>query len=257
VSPVDFRVVVPARYAASRLPGKPLREIAGKPLVVHTWERAMGSGAREVLVAADDERIVAAVEAAGGRAVMTSEDHPSGTDRLAEVARTLGWPSDAIVVNLQADEPLVAPSLLRELAEVLHERSRAGMATMATPIGSAQELFDPNVVKVVLDDQGFALYFSRAPIPWVRDVFAVQSPSTELPPSVQFLRHIGMYAYRVGTLQALAGCPPTPLERAERLEQLRASTLGIPIHVSIHPEAPVRGVDTPDDLERVRRHLAN
>ncbi|MFW5920717.1 MAG: 3-deoxy-manno-octulosonate cytidylyltransferase [Polyangiales bacterium] len=252
---VEFRVVVPARYAASRLPGKPLRDIAGRPLVVHVLGAAQRAGASEVVVAVDDDRIHRAVEAAGGRALMTSPDHPSGTDRLAEVAATLEWPEDAIVVNLQGDEPLVPPELVAQLASALHAHPEAGIATMATPINDVDALFDSSVVKVVLDDAGFASYFSRAPIPWVRDRFDLGRRPAELPAGVSFLRHLGMYAYRVGTLERLAQAPRSAHEQAESLEQLRALALGIRIHVTQVAEPPPRGVDTEADLERTRRAI--
>ncbi|MFW6067632.1 MAG: 3-deoxy-manno-octulosonate cytidylyltransferase [Myxococcota bacterium] len=252
-----FRVVIPARYAASRLPGKPLRDVAGKPLVVHVLEVAQRAGAAEVLVAADDRRICEAVEAAGGRAVLTSPEHPSGTDRLAEVAATLEWPDDAIVVNLQGDEPLVPPHLLQELAGALPAHPRAGMATLATPLRDPADLFNTNVVKVVMDDDGHALYFSRAPIPWVQGRFAHgEGPPEVLPDGAPFHRHLGLYAYRAATLRALAHAPPHPLEQAESLEQLRALATGTPIHVTVIPEPPPHGVDTEEDLHRMRELLA-
>lgn len=248
-----FRVVIPARYASSRLPAKALREIAGVPLVVHAWRRAMEAGALEVLVATDDARIVAAVEAAGGLAVMTSEACASGTDRLAEVAARRGWSDDAIVVNLQGDEPLVPPALIGRLAAALAANSRAGIATLATPIPDVESVFAPQVVKVVLDRSGHALYFSRAPIPFARDAFA--QDRSAMPSGVRYLRHLGMYAYRASTLRTLAASPMGEHERAESLEQLRALELGIAIHVTVVDEAPPHGVDTEEDLERVRAIL--
>jgi 3-deoxy-manno-octulosonate cytidylyltransferase (CMP-KDO synthetase) len=247
---VSFKVVIPSRYASQRLPAKALRLIAGKPLVVHVWERAMESGADEVVVATDDDRIVDAVRSAGANAILTSPDHVSGTDRLAEVVRTLGWPDDAIVVNLQGDEPLVPPHALGALASALAARTRAGIATMATPICEAEELFSPSVVKVVLDREGYALYFSRAPIPWARDAFA--GGARVLPEGTLYLRHLGMYAYRAQTLRMISDAPQEPIERAESLEQLRALAIGVAIHVSILDPAPPPGVDTEEDLERVR-----
>ncbi|MFW6087978.1 MAG: 3-deoxy-manno-octulosonate cytidylyltransferase [Myxococcota bacterium] len=252
-----FRVVIPARYAASRLPGKPLRDVAGKPLVVHVLDAARRAGASEVLVAADDRRICAAVEAAGGRAVLTSPEHPSGTDRLAEVAEVQGWPNEALVVNLQGDEPLVPPHLLQELAGALAAHPRAGIATLATPLRDPADLFNPNVVKVVMDDDGHALYFSRAPVPWARDRFGHREGAPEvLPDGVPFHRHLGLYAYRAATLRALARTPAHPLEQAESLEQLRALATGIPIHVTVVTDPPPHGVDTEDDLQRLQAHLA-
>lgn len=251
----EFCVVIPARYASSRLPGKPLRHLAGRPMIEHVWRNALGSGAREALVATDDERILAAVQGFGGRAVMTSPDHASGTDRLAEIATRLGWPDDTIVVNLQGDEPCIPGDLLRQTAAALHAHAGAGIATVATPIRHVRELFDENVVKVVLDEAGMACYFSRAPIPWVRGAFAAGNlPS--LPEGIPFLRHLGIYAYRAGTLRRVAGEASRAIERAESLEQLRALALGIRIHVSVIEQAPGVGVDTEDDIARVEQALA-
>lgn len=242
---MSYRVVIPSRYASQRLPAKPLREIAGKPLVVHVWERARESRASEIVIATDDARIAEAAERFGARVIMTSPDHPSGTDRLAEVAHKLGYGDDAIVVNLQGDEPLVPPRALDVLAEALDAHPEAGVATIATPIRTREELEAPSVVKVVHDRDGLALYFSRAAIPYVRD------------PSAQpiHLRHLGLYAYRVRTLRRISAAPQDPLEKAESLEQLRALGLGIRIHVSILDPAPPPGVDTEEDLERVRAIL--
>ena len=244
--------MIPARYASSRLPGKALAEIAGKPLVSWCLERARESGASEVIVAVDDPRVADAV---GDAAVMTSADHQSGTDRLAEVARARGWPDDTIVVNMQGDEPLLPSQLLDALAGALAARPRAAIATMATPIHDPETVFRESVVKCVLDDEGFALTFSRAPIPWVRGVFSAGPPQT-LPEGVPFLRHLGLYAYRASTLARLSAAPRAAIERAESLEQLRALALGLPIHVTRVPEAPPHGVDTPEDLERVRAILS-
>jgi 3-deoxy-manno-octulosonate cytidylyltransferase (CMP-KDO synthetase) len=242
----DFHIVIPARLGASRLPDKPLVEIAGRPLVVHAWANAVKAGAAEVIVAADDARICEVVERAGGRAMMTSPTHASGTDRLAEVATTRGWPDDAVVVNLQGDEPMIPGALLGDLADALSAHGEAGIATMATPIRDAEDVGKPSVVKVVIDRHGYALYFSRAPIPFDRDGVG----------DVPRLRHLGLYAYRVGTLRALHAAPRGAYERAESLEQLRALELGIRIHVTVVDEAPPHGVDTEEDLERVRRALA-
>lgn len=251
-----FRVVIPARYASTRLPAKALREVHGRALVLRVWDRAIASGALEVIVATDDERIVAAVEGEGGLAVLTSPDHASGTDRLAEVARVRSFPDDAIVVNLQGDEPLVAPELLAELARALEAHPEAGIATFATPIHDAEELYRTSIVKTVLDARGFALYFSRAPIPFVRDAFTLTGPPGALPKGVPFLRHLGLYAYRASTLRALASAEVTKLEAAESLEQLRSMGLGHRIHVSVLEEAPAHGVDTEDDLARVEAIFA-
>ncbi|MCB9637169.1 MAG: 3-deoxy-manno-octulosonate cytidylyltransferase [Sandaracinus sp.] len=254
-----FKVVIPARLASTRLPEKPLADVAGKPLVTRVWERAYDAGADEVIVAADDTRIVDVVTASGGRAVLTSPNHPSGTDRLAEVAASHGWRDDVIVVNLQGDEPLVPGALLRRLANALAEEPEAALATAATPITEPRELFSPSAVKVVVDDRGLALTFSRAPIPWARDAFGPllrAEPPNELPKGVPYLRHLGLYAYRVSTLKLLASTPPAAIEKAESLEQLRALAIGLRIHVTVLDQAPPPGVDTPEDLERVRALFA-
>lgn len=251
----DFCVVIPARYASTRLPGKPLRELAGRPMIEHVWANALRSGAREVLVATDDARIQAAVERFGGRALMTAPDHASGTDRLAEVASRQAWPDDTIVVNLQGDEPCIPGDLLRQTAAALHAHAAAGIATIATPIRHPRDLFDENVVKVVTGEDGMACYFSRAPIPWVRGAFATGAPAA-LPEGIPFLRHLGIYAYRAGTLRRVAAEPSRAIERAESLEQLRALALGIRIHVSVIDHAPGFGVDTEDDIARVEQALA-
>lgn len=249
-----FKVAIPARYGASRLPGKPLRELAGKPMLAHVHDRALASGAEQVVIATDDERIAAAGEAFGAQVCMTAATHPSGTDRIAEVARRYQWPEDTIVVNLQGDEPLIDPALLRALAEDLAAHPAAAIATLCTPIHSARELFDPHVVKVVRDQAGYALYFSRAPIPWERDAFA--ESRTDLPPTAQHLRHVGLYAYRAGFLQQYAQLQPTYAERAESLEQLRALGHGTRIHVRLTEQPPGHGVDTEEDLQRVAELLA-
>jgi len=247
---MKFRVVIPARYASSRLPGKPLADIGGKPMVVRVAERAAEAGAEEAIIATDDERVQQAVEQAGYRALMTSAGHASGTDRLAEVAEILDCADDDIIVNVQGDEPLIAPALIRECALCLTLHEQAAIATLAHPIFSAEEFHNPNVVKAVTDAQGYALYFSRAPIPWPRDAFAGGEAS--LPAGLPVLRHIGLYAYRAKFLREFAGLAPSPLERFEMLEQLRALWHGYRIAVAVTPEAPGPGVDTPEDLERVR-----
>ncbi len=247
-----FKVVIPTRFAASRLPGKPLRLIAGRSMVARVWDRAIASGAEEVIVATDDERIVDEVAACGGRALMTSPDHASGTDRLAEVAATLAWPDDTIVVNLQGDEPCIPVALILQVARALGEHASAGIATMATPISEASELFNDNAVKVVVNDAGMANYFSRAPIPWVRGEFRPGELPKSLPKGHTFLRHIGMYAYRASVLRRLAAQAQSAKEKAESLEQLRALAMGIGIHVTTIAEAPVAGVDTEEDLKRVQ-----
>jgi 3-deoxy-manno-octulosonate cytidylyltransferase (CMP-KDO synthetase) len=246
---VDFVVAIPARFASQRLPGKPLLPIAGEPMVVHVARRALDAGAREVVVATDDARIVDALKRADVRVVMTRADHTSGSDRLAECARLRGWPPDTVVVNLQGDEPLAPPSGVRSVAAALIDADTP-MATLATPIVDIEELRNPNCVKVVVGAADRALYFSRAPIPWPRDAFAA-SPNT-LPAQAPFLRHIGIYAYRAEFLQTFTQLAPTPLERTESLEQLRALEHGYAIAVRIAPDVFPGGVDTPEDLERVR-----
>ncbi len=247
-----FRVVIPARYASSRLPGKPLADIGGKPMVVRVAERAAEAGAEEAIIATDDARVLEAVEAAGYRALMTSRHHASGTDRLAEVAELLDCADDDIIVNVQGDEPLIAPMLIRECALCLTTHEEAAIATLAHPLFDTEEFRNPNVVKVVTDQQGYALYFSRAMIPWPRDAFAGGESDLSLPEGLPVLRHIGLYAYRASFLREFAGLAPAPLERFEMLEQLRALWHGYRIAVAVTPEAPGAGVDTPEDLERVR-----
>ncbi len=244
-----FRVVIPARYASSRLPGKPLADIGGRPMVLHVLERALQAGAESVVVATDDARVQQAVEAAGRQALMTSPDHQSGTERLVEVAETLGWADDTLVVNVQGDEPLIDPMLIREAARQLVLHDDAVMATLAHPIHDHADFINPNVVKVVADEAGYALYFSRAPIPWPRDAFSAQQP---MPHELGALRHIGLYAYRAGFLRTYASLPSSPLERYEMLEQLRVLWHGYRISLGITPVAPAPGVDTPEDLARVR-----
>tara|TARA_R110002096_G_scaffold16898_15_gene58238 strand:+ start:13026 stop:13802 length:777 start_codon:yes stop_codon:yes gene_type:complete len=250
-----FIIVIPSRYAASRLPGKPLLPIAGRSMIARVWDRAIASGADQVVVATDDERIVAEIESCGGRAMMTSAAHASGTDRLAEVTTRLGLSDETIVVNLQGDEPCIPVALLGHVAAALDRHASAGIATMATPIVNSEELFSDNAVKVVLDEAGMASYFSRAPIPWVRGSFLPGQVSATLPQDTTFLRHIGMYAYRAGVLGRMAAQPQTQAEKAESLEQLRALAMGIRIHVTVVDEAPPPGVDTQDDLERACREF--
>jgi 3-deoxy-manno-octulosonate cytidylyltransferase (CMP-KDO synthetase) len=248
-----FRVVIPARYASTRLPGKPLRAIAGRPMIQHVLERASAAGAREVVVATDDERIAAACRACGADVEMTSAAHPSGTDRLAEVAVRRGWANDQIIVNVQGDEPLLAPANVAQVAELLAATPQAAIATLATPVLSHEEFLDANAVKVVRDANGLALYFSRAPIPWPRDAALAGNAGAVAWGGA--LRHIGIYAYRVAALKALAGMAPTPLETTERLEQLRALENGLRIAVAVAISAPGPGVDTEADLARVEALL--
>lgn len=246
-----FIVAIPARYAASRLPGKPLRPLGGEPLVVHVARRALAAGAREVWVATDDARIRDALQGTEVQVAMTSEQHASGSDRLAECADIAGWNDDALVVNLQGDEPFAPPAGIRMVAETL-AASAADMATLAVPIEDADTLFDPNAVKLVRADNGDALYFSRAPIPWHRDAFA---RSRDALPAGQWLRHIGIYAYRAGFLRRYAKMPPGRLEQVESLEQLRVLEAGFRIAVALTPEPFPPGVDTPEDLARAESLL--
>ena len=249
---MNFVVAIPARYGSQRLPGKPLIPIGGVPMVVHVARRALAAGADEVVVATDDERIADVLVGMGVGVVMTRADHASGSDRLAECAALRGWSADTIVVNLQGDEPLAPVSGIRAVAQTL-ANGDTPMATLAVPLHDSVELFDPNVVKVVCDVRGNALYFSRAALPWLRDAF--KANRDQLPHDVPFLRHIGIYAYRARFLAQLAQLPRTPLETAESLEQLRALEHGYAIAVGIAPEPFPGGVDTFDDLARVEAWL--
>ncbi|MBY5993878.1 3-deoxy-manno-octulosonate cytidylyltransferase [Ferrimonas balearica] len=246
---MGFVVVIPARYASTRLPGKPLAAIAGKPMIQHVAERAQAAGAERVIVATDDQRVVDALDGVCD-VLMTSPDHQSGTERLAEVVETLALADDTIVVNVQGDEPLIPEANIRQLADNLAQ-GQAGMATLGVAIEDAEEMHNPNAVKVVCDGAGHALYFSRAPIPWDRDGFA-EGPSV----SPGALRHVGIYAYRAGFIRQYVAWPVSPLETIESLEQLRVLYQGEKIHVAEAIEPPPAGVDTPEDLERVRQHLA-
>jgi 3-deoxy-manno-octulosonate cytidylyltransferase (CMP-KDO synthetase) len=250
---MTFTVVIPARMRSTRLPGKMLADIHGKPLVAWVAERARRSGAARVVVATDHEDIAKALAPTGCEVCMTSAAHETGTDRIAEAALKLGLPDDAIVVNVQGDEPLIAPELIRAVAQALASHPEASIATGAHPIASASEFFDANVVKVVVDQAGFALYFSRAPIPFARDAFAATRSS--LPDGLPACRHIGIYAYRVRFLREYASLEPTAVERFEALEQLRALGHGHRIAVTMWKEPIPPGVDTAEDLERVRRAL--
>jgi 3-deoxy-manno-octulosonate cytidylyltransferase (CMP-KDO synthetase) len=247
-----FSVIIPARLASTRLPNKPLADIAGKPMVVRVAERAALSGAARVLVATDHADIAAACAEHGIAVAMTRADHPSGTDRIAEAARALGLADVETVVNVQGDEPLLDPGLIAATAALVSNSQP--MATAAHPIQEAAEFFNPNVVKVVLNAQSRALYFSRAPIPWYRDAFAADRQN--LPPGHDVLRHIGLYAFSMEFLQAYPTLAPSPLEQAEALEQLRVLWHGHSIAVHVADAAPQAGVDTPEDLERVRRVFA-
>ncbi|GAB3437608.1 3-deoxy-manno-octulosonate cytidylyltransferase [Massilia solisilvae] len=250
---MSFTVIIPARLASTRLPNKPLADLGGKPMVVRVAERARDSGAARVIVATDHADILAACEAHGVEACMTRADHESGSDRIAEVAAKIGLAPDAVVVNLQGDEPLIDPALLAACAARIS--ADVPMATCAHPIVDVADVFNPNVVKVVLDKAGRALYFSRATIPWHRDGFAASREA--LPPGYAPLRHIGLYAYSNAFLQAYPKLEPAPLERIEALEQLRVLWHGYPIAVHVTASAPPAGVDTPEDLARVRLQFAS
>lgn|SRR5487761_468918 len=252
---MHFAVLIPARMASQRLPGKPLVELMGKPLILHACEQARDSGAEQVLVATDDQRISDACGAAGFRAVLTSKEHASGTDRIAEVVTKLGWDEDEIVVNLQCDEPLMPAANIQQVAQLLDAREDAQLATLCTPIHELEDYLNPNVVKLVSDQAGNALYFSRAPIPWNREGATAGLASQQHWQGS--LRHIGMYAYRVQALRHLAAAPPCESEQLEKLEQLRALWLGMKIAVDVARETPGPGVDTPEDLERVAQLLQN
>lgn len=244
---MSFVAIIPARFASTRLPGKPLVDIHGKPMVVHVMERALESGADRVIVATDHPDVAVAVQAAGGEVCMTRADHQSGTERLAEVIDHYQFSDETIIVNVQGDEPLIPPVIIRQVAENL-QHTRAGMATLAVPIESAEEAFNPNAVKVVMDAQGHALYFSRATIPWERERFATSRDTV----GDTFLRHIGLYAYRAGFIRRYVTWEPSKLEQIELLEQLRVLWYGEKIHVAVAKALPSVGVDTPEDLARVR-----
>ncbi|WP_226704546.1 3-deoxy-manno-octulosonate cytidylyltransferase [Microbulbifer elongatus] len=249
-----FDVIIPARYASSRLPGKPLAEIAGKPMVQRVFERARESAAQRVIVATDDMRVAQVVQGFGGEVCMTSPDHASGTDRLQEVAVNLGVAEDRILVNVQGDEPLIPPAVINQVAHNLAENTAAGVATLAEPIVSAEDFLNPNIVKLVAEESGLARYFSRAPIPWPRDAFALDQQS--LPAGLNPRRHIGIYAYRAGLLNLFVSWPMAPIEQFEALEQLRFLYNGHAIHVADACEEVPGGVDTAQDLERMRAYFA-
>lgn len=246
---MSFKAVIPARFASTRLPGKPLADIAGKPMVVRVAERALQSAASEVWVATDHEGVADAVRSHGLNVCLTSPHHASGTDRLAEVARQRGWGDGEIIVNVQGDEPLIAPDLIDSVANHLAHCPNAAISTACHPLRGREEMFNPNVVKVVLDRASYALYFSRAPIPYARDAFAANAFPADLPA----MRHIGLYAYRAEFLRVYGELAPSPIERFEALEQLRALWHGYRISVAVSDAAPETGVDTQEDLDRVRR----
>jgi 3-deoxy-manno-octulosonate cytidylyltransferase (CMP-KDO synthetase) len=250
---MSYSVVIPARHGSSRLPGKPLLDIAGKPMVQRVWEQACLSAAQEVVIATDDERIFRVASDFGAVACMTSPDHPSGTDRLQEVASQCGWADDRIVVNVQGDEPMIPPAVIDQVALNLAEHPGAGIATLCEGIKDSAELLDPNAVKVVFDVNGMALYFSRATIPWPRDHF--RSGERGMPPQGSWYRHIGIYAYRTALLHEYVTWQPAPLEQLEQLEQLRALYHRVSIHVAVARERVPGGVDTQADLDAVRARL--
>ncbi len=251
---IQFHVVIPARHASTRLPGKPLLLIAGKPMVVRVAEQAAQSGAQQIWIATDYHAIANVVHEHGFKACLTKESHASGTDRIAEVVEQRGWPDDTIVVNVQGDEPLIPPALIRSVAEHLHQHRECAIATACHPIHDEASFRNPNIVKTVLDKDGNALYFSRAPIPWPRDAFA---QGQSLPVDFPALRHIGIYAYRASFLRAYGQLPPIVLERYEALEQLRALHYGYKIGVFVAEEAPPGGVDTEQDLYAARALFEN
>ncbi len=244
---MSFTVIIPARYQSTRLPGKPLALIGDKPMIQWVYEQALKSGADDVIVATDDERVKTAVQNFGGQVCITSATHESGTERLAEVVAKMGIAEDHIVVNVQGDEPLVPPQIIRQVADNLASHE-APMATLAVEINDSDEVFNPNAVKVVTDAHGYAIYFSRAPIPWDRDHF---STTKEIVNPLK--RHIGIYAYRAGFIERYINLPVSPIEKIESLEQLRVLWHGEKIHVDIAEIAPPPGVDTPEDLDAVRR----
>jgi 3-deoxy-manno-octulosonate cytidylyltransferase (CMP-KDO synthetase) len=246
----EFVIVIPSRYASERLPGKPLREIGGKPMLQHVHERGIESGAVEVVIATDDDRIAEVAESFGAKVCMTSAEHKSGTDRLAEVAFAKGWADEKVIVNLQGDEPLMPAQLIDQCAALLDDE-RAGVATLASPLRSKRDFDNPNVVKVVIDDDGFAMYFSRAAIPFSR------SGATDDLAKSSALHHHGIYAYRNNVLQKIVAAEQSKLEIAEQLEQLRALSLGLKIKVGIPDVRPGPGVDTEDDLREAEKQLVN
>lgn len=251
---MDFTVVIPARYASTRFPGKPLADIVGKPMIQHVYERSLRSNASQVVIATDDKRIEEVAKSFGAKVCLTREDHPSGTDRLQEVAEQLGLADDAVVVNVQGDEPLVPPVIINQVAENLAAQQDASIATLSEPIDQIDILLNPNSVKVLTDINGLALYFSRAPIPWPRDAFSQQQP-TQMPTDFPWQRHIGIYAYKVALLNKYVQWAPTALEETECLEQLRAMWYGERIHVASAIESPPPGIDTPQDLAKLLKYL--
>ena len=249
---MSFSVIIPARYASTRLEGKPLLDIGGCSMIEHVHQRATASQASQVVIATDDQRIADVAGEFGANACMTSSEHESGTDRLQEVARRLQLPDQHIVVNVQGDEPLIPPAVIDQVANNLAANPEAGIATLVEPIHDAQTVFDPNVVKVVMDNTGRCLYFSRAPIPWDRDAWKEQGSRRQLQQQARYYRHVGIYAYRVEFLHQFVSWPVSVLESTEKLEQLRAMENGVMIHASEAVESIPAGIDTPEDLENIR-----
>jgi 3-deoxy-manno-octulosonate cytidylyltransferase (CMP-KDO synthetase) len=257
---MDFKVVIPARYGSTRLPGKPLADLGGVPMIVRVARRAVQSGAGQVVVATDHPQVLAAVTSAGCEARLTRTDHASGSDRVMEIAEACDWPADTVVVNLQGDEPLVPPAVIEQVARLLADDPDTGVATLCEPISEMSQVFDPNVVKVVGSADGFAVYFSRAPIPYARDAFAARigsEPSGPVPEENIWHRHIGIYGYRLAALRQFVSLPVGTLERLESLEQLRLVEHGIGIRLALASTAVPGGVDTEADLQRVREALAH
>jgi 3-deoxy-manno-octulosonate cytidylyltransferase (CMP-KDO synthetase) len=252
---MNYIVVIPARFASTRLPGKPLLDIAGKPMIEHVYERACESKATRVVIATDDPRIEKAAHRFGAEVVMTSPEHASGTDRLEEVSRLMAFGDDEILVNVQGDEPLIPPGLIDQVADNLARHPGASVSTLCEPIEDIESVFNPNVVKVVFDQTGRAHYFSRAPIPWARDPFSEPAGRAALPAGIPYYRHIGLYGYRVSLLRDFVRWPVSPLEVSESLEQLRALWHGATIHVAVANEKPAGGVDTHEDLQRLRKWM--
>ncbi|OOF51800.1 3-deoxy-manno-octulosonate cytidylyltransferase [Rodentibacter genomosp. 1] len=252
---MSFTVIIPARFASSRLLGKPLADIAGKPMIQHVFEKAQQSGANRVIIATDNEKVAEVAQSFGAEVCMTSEQHNSGTERLAEVVEKLTISDDEIIVNIQGDEPLIPPVIVRQVAENL-AKFKVNMATLAVKIHEPEELFNPNVVKVLTDKEGYVLYFSRSVIPYDRDQFMDLQDVANVTLTDVYLRHIGIYAYRAGFIKKYVQWAPTQLENLEKLEQLRVLWYGERIHVELAKEVPAVGVDTAEDLEKVRSILA-
>ncbi|MCH2157190.1 MAG: 3-deoxy-manno-octulosonate cytidylyltransferase [Oleiphilaceae bacterium] len=250
-----YSVIIPARFASQRLPGKPLIDIAGKPMIRHVYEQVKDLGAQRIIVATDNTDIERACLDFGADVVMTSPDHPSGTDRLEEVVRELDMDDDEIIVNVQGDEPLIPAALIEQVAQNLSAHPEAGIATLCERILDLDTVLNPNAVKVVFDEHGFASYFSRAPIPYARDALSEKPP--RLSSTAEYFRHIGMYAYRAGFLKQYVQWVPSMTEKVEKLEQLRALSNGVKIHIELAKQTPPAGVDTQEDLDRVRAHFEN